>query len=215
MRILQVVHQFLPKYSGGTEVYTADLMRRLRDRGHELALLTGGDRPDNTTWEGIPVTVVPGGLRGPGGPGALFLATFGSWDAEDMFRKLARDFRPQVVHFQHLLGLSSKLPAFARKAKVPSVATLHDYWFTCPKSQLIDEHGDPCSGPHWGVNCVRCAAARLDSPLVAKAAPLLAPAFMLRQRTVRNAYRRVDRLLAPSDFLLQQALHALTAKLRR
>ena len=67
MRILQVVHQFLPQYTGGTELYVADLSRRLRERGHDVALFVGGDVSGHVSWEGLELTAVTGGLRGPRG----------------------------------------------------------------------------------------------------------------------------------------------------
>lgn len=208
MKILQVVHQFLPKYVGGTEVYAADLSRRLRARGHQVALLAGADRAERTSSEGFPLTTVPGGLRGPVGPTGQFLHTFGNQAAEAAFGNLLADFQPDVVHFHHLLGLSGRLPAIASAAGVPTCATLHDYWFLCPKSQLIDHVGGLCAGPKGGVNCALCAAERVNAPALAALSPALAPLFWLRQQRVRRAYAACDVLMAPSDFLLQTAVDA-------
>jgi glycosyltransferase involved in cell wall biosynthesis len=208
MRVLQVIHQFLPKYLGGTEVYAADLTRRLLSHGHDAALFTGGDTAGPTEWEGVPATVTPGGLRGPRNPAQLFLTAFGNRQAEAGFGAALADFRPDVVHLHHLLGLSTRLPQLARAAGVPVCATLHDYWFLCPKSQLIDHRGALCEGPRGGVNCAQCAAQRLGAPWLEPAAPLLGPLFLLRQARVRRAFAACDALLAPSDFLLATARRA-------
>ncbi len=208
MRILQVIHQFLPEYTGGTEQYTADLARRLRERGHEVAVFTGGSDAGERQWEGIPITVVLGGLRGPRGQLSLFSSAFGHRGIEGAFASLLQALRPDVVHFQHLLGLSSRLPRPARKFGAATGFTLHDYWFMCPKSQLIDHTGAPCSGPVLGINCGWCAAERLGKPQLLWGAPLAAPLFMLRQQRVKRAFSEVDALLAPSQFVADFAVRA-------
>ena len=204
MRILHVVHQFLPEYVGGTEVYVADLASRLRQRGHDVALFTGSGKAGERCWDGIPLRAVPGGLRR--GPGANFLATFGSREAEAAFQDQLGGLKPDIIHFHHLLGLSTRLVALARNAGIPTCFTLHDYWFMCPKSQLIDHRGLPCLGPRAGVNCARCGGQRLNRPAAEPFAPLAAPLFILRERRVKRAVASADLVLAPSSFVVEMAL---------
>ena len=83
MKVLQVVHQFLPRYAGGTELYVADLSRRLKERGHDVALLAGGDVAAHASWEGLELTTVTGGIRGPRGPVRTLLASFARPGAEE------------------------------------------------------------------------------------------------------------------------------------
>src|SRR2546425_226456 len=66
---MHVVHQFLPEYTGGTEVYVADLAARLQKRGHDVLVFAGADEPGRRSYAGIDVEAVPGGLRR--GPAAL------------------------------------------------------------------------------------------------------------------------------------------------
>lgn len=211
MRVLQVVHQFLPEYLGGTELYTAGLAAALRDAGHAVAVFTGGSRPGDSTWEGIPVRRVTGGLRGTQGPAAAFVATFRNPTVERSFLDTLEEFAPDVVHFQHLHGLSGRLPALAAR-RAASCFTLHDYWFRCPTSQLLDHRGRACGGPRLGVNCTRCAAHRLGGG--AWGLPLLAAAPLLewRRRWVPRAMAAAGLLLAPSRFLAALAeRHGLPA----
>ncbi len=200
MKVLHVLHQFLPDYVGGTEVYVADLSRGLTRRGHQLALFTGGDTETRGEWEGLPLTQVVGGLRSPKGLTAGFLATFGNASTEQAYKEVLAAFRPDIVHVHHLLGLSARLIRQTKALGIPVCCTLHDYWFMCPKSQLIDHKGEPCDGPA-GVNCARCAAERLGDGLYVAATIPAAPLFLLRERVVRRAYAAADRLLAPSHFL--------------
>lgn len=206
MRVLQVVHQFLPKYVGGVEVYVAGLSRGLRDRGHQVALFTGGDEAGESRWEDMPVHTVVGGLRGPRGVVSTFLTTFANRQAEARFRDLCLVMRPDVVHFHHLLGLSPRLIAIAARMGIGTVFTLHDYWFMCSNTRLLQEEGGLCGGPALGVNCASCAATRLGIPALKLLTPAVAPVFMLRGRVVQRALRQADVLVAPSHFLHTLAL---------
>ncbi|MBI4496600.1 MAG: glycosyltransferase family 4 protein [Chloroflexi bacterium] len=201
MNILQVVHQFLPRYVGGTEVYTANLALGLRNQGHAVSVFAGDDAAGVRTWQGVPVYTVVGGLRGPRGVVGTFLTVFGNSETSAAFDRTLDACRPEVVHFHHLGGLSTDLPARAAARGIPTLLTLHDYWLTCANAQLLTEDGRLCHGPIAGINCGRCAALRLQLPPLALLAPLAAPAFVLRERRIRAALASVGLVLAPSDFI--------------
>ncbi|MEK7214031.1 MAG: glycosyltransferase, partial [Chloroflexota bacterium] len=207
MRVLQVVHQFLPRYNGGTEWYVAGLATGLRDRGHEVEILAGGDGLGRGFWEGIPLTTVPGGLRGPSSSVAGFLATFRNRATEGVFLGTLQRFQPEVVHFHHLQGLSGRLPELAQD-RAATCFTLHDYWFRCPTSQLLDYRDRPCAGPAMGVNCTQCAAHRIGGGLWHLPLLAAAPMFAWRERAVPRAIALCDRLIAPSQFLADLAVRA-------
>ncbi len=160
MRILLVVHEFLPKHRAGTERYTYGLARAL-GRENEVAVLAGerdaGRKPctyDDEVLDGIHVR-------------RLFLPdrhhyreTYSNPGLEPAFRSLLSDLRPDVVHFQHLIYLSTSFLEMAAERGIPSVMTLHDYWLMCPMGQLLEMRWEsasssvpePCDGP----NVERC-----------------------------------------------------------
>jgi len=97
----------------------------------------------------------------------------------------------------------------ARDAGIPTLLTLHDYWFLCGNSQLVWPDGQRCRGKAGGTNCVRCAAAaRFPSPFVRWLRPALAPLFLYRDSVVRSAARASRCLIAPSRFLINQYVTA-------
>jgi len=212
MRILLVAHKYPPYALGGVEVYTQHLARALRVR-HEVAVFFRHD-----DREGPPFAAQggeAGGVRlrrvscNSSGLGASvageFFHTFLNRAIEADFAHLVAGFQPELIHVQHVMGLSARLLPLARAAGVPVLLTLHDYWFLCSNSQLIWPDGQVCRGKAWGVNCVRCAAAaRFPSPLVRWLRPALAPLFLFRDRVVRNAALAADRLIAPSHFLIER-----------
>jgi glycosyltransferase involved in cell wall biosynthesis len=202
MRLLHVTHRFLPRYLTGTEVYAAALCRGLSARGHEQRIFTGdpgASAARDGEWEGVPVRVVPWGAGGWRGPIPTFLAGFANPSVERIFARVCGDFRPEVVHIHHLMGLSPALPAIARGRGARVIITLHDYWFACSNTWLYRWHGALCPGPGWGYHCGGCAAHRLGL----KPDPLLmtmtAPIFIARTAVLRRALLSAHRLIAPSQ----------------
>jgi len=56
-----------------------------------------------------------------------------------------------------LLNLSVELVSLARKKGIPTVVTLHDYWFLCHRIHLLKNDGSICKGPEKdGTQCFRC-----------------------------------------------------------
>jgi glycosyltransferase involved in cell wall biosynthesis len=107
-----------------------------------------------------------------------------------------------------LMSLSYRLIARARRRGLPCLLTLHDYWFICSNSQLIWPDARVCQGKGLGLNCVRCATARIGKPWMKAARVLIAPIFQLRDALVRRAALGADLLIAPSRFLIDQYVAA-------
>lgn len=207
MNILLVVHQFLPHYTGGTEVYVGSLAQALRAMGHKVVIFAGAESFGLEDWDGVPVITVPGGVRGPRGVVGNFLTAFANPKVEEVFRRLCLEEKPDVVHFHHLLGLSPELISITKRLGIPAVFTLHDYWFLCPNAQLMTRDGGLCQGPKWGVNCTSCAAGRLGIPKPLEGMAIAAaPLFAYRQHRLRRAFEGVDMVIAPSRFMRDMAI---------
>ncbi len=147
MRILFVVHDFLPAHPSGTEIHTAELGERLRARGHEVHVFTTEKdigrlhlSLERRMWQGLVVHELVNNL---------FYRSFReTWDfppAAAVFARLLDDIRPDVVHFMHLLYLSSGCVEEAARRGIPVFFTLHDYWLQCARfGQLIHADGSIC-----------------------------------------------------------------------
>lgn len=200
MRILFVTHRFLPDYLAGTEVYTASLGKALSQRGHTVQIFTGHPTlttPQTYTWDGLPVEAVPWGVLG-GGAVSTFLAGFRNPRVEQCFKKLCQSFQPDIVHVQHLLGLSPHLLAIAHQAGARVILTLHDFWFMCSNTWLYRYTGELCPGPERGYHCGGCALQRLGQPPHGLALAGAAPIFRARTTVLRQALRFVHWFVAPS-----------------
>ncbi|MBP7691737.1 MAG: glycosyltransferase [Anaerolineales bacterium] len=201
MRVLHISHRFLPRFFAGTEVYAAALARAQHARGYAVQVFAGDSdahTPETYVWEGLPVQTMPWGWGGRADPVRTFLAGFGNPAAERRFAAALTEFRPDVVHVHHLLGLSPRLPELARAAGARVVITLHDFWFKCSNTWLYRYDEQVCPGPGTGYHCGGCALQRLGRPpqpaLMAAAAPL----FWARTARLRRALRAAHRVIAPS-----------------
>jgi len=210
MRILLVVHKYPPESLGGTEIYTWSLAQTLARANHEIHVFY----PSARSFQNV-IPVEEDGVqlwrvslspqRAHEEPLRQFWHTFRDARIEAVFQQLLSDIQPDVIHFQHVQGMSARLIALATGR--PRVVTLHDYWYFCANSQLVRPDRSACSGPGWGWKCVDCATARADLRGLQLARPLVALPFAYRNRYLRALCDQVDLFVAPSQFLRQQYLN--------
>lgn len=201
LRVLLVTHRFLPKFLAGTEIYTAALAKGLARHGHYVHIFTGDPTAQTTAdyeWDGLSVTAVPWGSSGRSSPVSTFLAAFGNRQAEAAFLALCRRFRPDAIHVQHLMGLSSNLLKLGRRCGARVIVTLHDFWFLCSNTWLFRWDRVLCPGPGWGFYCGGCALHRLGREPHPVLMVLAAPIFAARTRLLRAALQQADHFIAPS-----------------
>ncbi len=156
MRILQVVHDFLPRHLAGVEIYTDMVSRRL-SVDHEVAILYSESVPEAENYSL---------RRGQHGPVETFELvnnhdfrkleeTYCNPQVDARLREALDEFRPEVIHVQHLLNLSLGLVDEARLRGIPVVMTLHDHWLSCA-------NGGQRFHRQWG-RCETLDAARCGS----------------------------------------------------
>src|SRR5262249_13111779 len=134
VRLLLAVHAFPPRSTAGVEVYTLRLAKALLARGHDVRVLAAV----HDLWaepyalcprehEGVAVSEVVS-IH----PRGTLEATYEDPGIEGAVAACLEDFRPDCVHIQHLLNLSSGLVPLARARGARVLMTLHDYWLSCP-----------------------------------------------------------------------------------
>ncbi|OQA44532.1 MAG: Glycogen synthase [Chloroflexi bacterium ADurb.Bin325] len=207
MRIAFTVHKFPPESLGGTEIYTWSAARALAAQGHEvsvfypLAEVAAAERRVRRDGVQLWRAPLPAG-RPRENPAAQYWHTFRDAAIEADFAAFLAEARPDVIHYQHVQGVSARLIALGQGR--PRIVTLHDYWYFCANSQLIRPDRRVCDGPRFGWNCVDCATARADLAPLRIARPLLALPFAYRNVYLRRLAAQVDLFLAPSEFLRGQ-----------
>jgi glycosyltransferase involved in cell wall biosynthesis len=160
VKILFLLHDFLPAHAAGTELYSGALALRLAERGHEVRVFaTEKDiaRPhlalERREWSGLVVHELVNNL---------FYRDFDeTWEFPPAVAALERvldDFRPDVVHVQHLLYLSVGCVEAVHARGIPLFFTLHDFWLQCPRfGQRIHADGAICHTIDFG-RCGTCLA---------------------------------------------------------
>ncbi|MBX7184224.1 MAG: glycosyltransferase [Vicinamibacteria bacterium] len=163
MRILLTTHAFLPDSVAGVEVYTFRLATALVELGHAVAVVTAvhdlAAAPHTVRRRKVGlldvVEVVNTHAEG------TLQATYRNSAIDGILEELIRDFRPDCLHAQHLLNLSSGLFVSASSRGLPIFLTLHDYWLSCPRDGLrIQASGTLCVS----VDHRTCASCLADSP---------------------------------------------------
>ena len=204
MRILHVVHQYPPDHVGGAELYTQAMARRQAAAGHEVAVFCPGPNRGNpgTAISEAGVRVYRVGQKQRGRL-AVFLSGVGAGGSGDAFAAVLAAERPDVVHLQHLMGLSVDIGAMLRAGGIPYVITLHDYWYGCANAQLLTNYDHSlCRGPDLRfTNCGRCALARAGLGLAEPAAPLMAPLMTRRNRLLASIFAGAAAVLAATPFV--------------
>jgi glycosyltransferase involved in cell wall biosynthesis len=206
MRVLHLVHQYLPEYVGGTERYTRSLAHALARRGHTVAVFYRRSAPGRglaqREEDGVRVWAVHDGAVTPT---SRFLATFRSPYVARAFERVLDAVQPDLVHVQHLMGLPVALLGALRRRGIPFVVTLHDYWWVCANAQLVTNDTQAlCDGPGPGPfpgNCARCALARAGHPRLWPARLPMAALLAGRNALLRRALRRAAALVAPTAFV--------------
>ena len=138
-RILLTTDSF-PPVCGGSGWSTYELARALRDRGHHVLVLkvvagrAGSER--TTSYDGFSVTECR--AFAPPIPGIR-----NYFKNERLYRtltprleRLIHDERINIIHGQHVLSAPPSVHA-ARRAGIPSVVTVRDYWPVCYRSDLL------------------------------------------------------------------------------
>lgn len=175
MRILLTSHQFLPKYSFGTEKLTFECGRELLKRGHEVHVLTT-DAPSpslpqnkywNYTYQGLRVRLFGLSVGETSDP---LRYEFDNPEMAERMREYMREVRPDVVHVWHAGRLSGSIIEAAKEFDVPVVFTATDFWTLCRVIHLRRaDTGELCTGPnHARTNCLRCFIARTNVSQAAK-----------------------------------------------
>lgn len=227
MKITIGIHHFPPRYTAGAEMQAYRTAAGLAARGHEIQVYcvehidrgapAGGLAVEDTEFDGIPVRRMSLDLRGAGSfdPSGYDNPVFGEAIAEGLLRSGA-DIYHQIGGYL----LTGNPLIHARRLKVPTVLTLVDFWYLCPRTHFQRSNGELSSLPIDPVRCVRCLKEESRRYRIPGA---IAPGFMksfwaLHKREIswmqtRNdllmrVLSQVDAIISPSKFLQQVHIQA-------
>jgi glycosyltransferase involved in cell wall biosynthesis len=158
MRICLVAHGFPPLERTGVENYTASLAGALAARGLEVEVFVPRVRSElpqlsvrRETQDGYGVTWITTNVPPRNPTEALDPPGVDTRFADFLDRE-----RPDVVHFQHLVKLGVGLVDAARKRRIPTVYTAHDYYPVCHRYTLLRPDLERCATIGDSMVCARC-----------------------------------------------------------
>ncbi len=224
MRILQVVHYFILFGLGGSEYYVYYLCKELAKNHDVVIFFTTSEDGDKGRilkgdYDGIPYWALKKNRMSYSHP----FHDRNRW-VEEEFTKVVEQFKPDIIHFQHLINLSLKLPSLANKRGIPNCMTLHDFWFLCPRTIFLTSDLKICSN-HSPRHCLDCLQGEIEYYPIrdkviglwhtwkreikkvlnyAKKATVLFSLALWRPYWVKRVFKDVQLFIAPSQFLLEK-----------
>lgn len=212
MRILKVVHTFLPNYYGGTEVLVSSLAKEMSSK-HDVHVFFSNptaERPDYSVkrknFDGYTGWEVQKDVR----KNIYFEETYIDERVDKAFEKRLDELKPDVVHFHHIIHLSANLPKIAKKHNIPVVFTLHDFWFQCPMIKRVDLKNEMCDEVD-SKKCVKCAKAKnpFGYTILERIRNIFAgnrdfEEIKKRKRVLLGAIKYCDLMIAPTKYLFEE-----------
>lgn len=208
LKILFVCHDFPPYKLAGAQLFALKTAHELTAMGHDVSVLypvnLSARRPEEncppyrivtTTYEGLPVYEI----SVDDAESILYRHPQYCFDhpkVEDSFRSLLVEESFDIVHFHLLYRLSTRLPVITKELRIPSVATLHDYWLLCAMGHLLDTKGRECTGPESPEKCAACFNGFEKQP-----SGEVVTFFRERISAAKSGYEAIDINFSPSSFL--------------
>lgn len=157
MKILVVLHDYLPRHTGGSEIHAHQAARELVRRGHAVSALfterdlaaREGERREGEL-DGVRTLEIVHQRE--------YADVRESWEEERSLAVFQRELavlRPDVVHFQHLAIWGTRCLPAARAAGARVLVTLHDYHLLCDIGTLLRPDGELCGEGTRGT-CTAC-----------------------------------------------------------
>lgn len=164
MRILQIIHDFVPETVAGAEVIAHNLAVSLAEKGHEVYVFCRGWKLEGEPYavrdeelDGLHVRRVDFGRAGQ-------TPYYNRHDPaiDQALHDYLTEIQPDLVHIHHMRYLTTNIVAVAKRFGVPVVITMHDMSFRCPIGSRL-YHDDTLCYREAGRDCFSCYWPALDS----------------------------------------------------
>jgi len=233
VKIALITHHFPPNYNAGAEQYAYRTAQSLKRQGHAVKVvciesITQGELSPACTmdiYEGLPVHRLYFDI---GQAPDEFEWSFRNPELGQWVKAFLERTQPEIVHINSGYLLGGTVAEAAFESDIPTVLTLHDYWFMCPLITLLGMDGRICAQPTLPARCVWCAVSQkrrfrwpdqsLDSLLgdvfvglsqsrtLANAIGVTSRLELITERRqyLKQILERIDVVIAPSRFLVQK-----------
>ncbi len=213
MKILQVVHSFPSCNNAGTEIYTYHLSKELSKRHNVFVFYRLSDfkkreyELNYNQFNGLNTFTINNTFR--------FCDSFEKFYRNDAiakeFVKVLDRIKPDIVHIQHLIFLSTTIITEIKKRGIPIVFTLHDYWLICPQWHFLKKDFSICNNNDIS-QCIDCldnqlSIKRLSKRIYSTFRNSMPDFFM---RFLKNIYLSVSK----TNLNSQEALEKIKSRIR-
>jgi len=198
MRVIQV-NKF-NYLKGGAEKYFLDMTNKLRKEGHEVAIFSmKSEKNLESRWKKYFISNINFNKKTFRDilltPGRIIY----SCSARRRFKRLVKDFKPDIVHVHNIYHqISPSILSVAKKKKIPVIMHLHDYKLVCPNYKIFTNN-KTCTAckKHKYYNCFRYSC--VDS---SRLRSFLAMIEMYIHHVILKIYKKnVDLFISPSEFV--------------
>lgn len=210
MQILKIIHGYPPFYNAGSEVYSQSICNELVSRGHKITIFTREEDPYRADFEirhhresdllDFYFVNMPRDKDG-----------YIHEDIDRQFAQLIQELDLDVAHIGHLNHLSTGLVKELKKANIPVIFTLHDFWLMCPRGQFLQRNYDGkniyqlCSGQDdkkCAKSCYRMFFSG-QQDFFEQDLNYWTTWIGRRMQETRSIVELVDLFIAPSKYLMQ------------
>jgi len=163
--ILLITHFLPPSHTAGTEQYTLALGGALKSKGYNVTILCAEDWDHgakywngvtNETLDGVPVVRIHLNWLKARNPNRIL---YESKPVERWLDRFLVANKFDVVDVVSAYSLGVGVLRSVKRANIPLVLTLTDYWFLCPSLQLLRSDGELCDGNTTPMQCESCLMA--------------------------------------------------------
>jgi glycosyltransferase involved in cell wall biosynthesis len=130
MKILALTNLYPPHYLGGYELICHAVVNNLRDRGHDVRILTSNHRVENPKGvedSHIERSLLIHGFYGHPWRGIRSLAKL-EFENNRILASAIERHRPDLVYVWNMGGVSKSLLTTLERARVPTVFYMSDHW---------------------------------------------------------------------------------------
>lgn len=188
MKIVKIIHRFPAKGGAGAENYTRQLCDVLC-KHTDVSVVTRAENTRSCQPAGWTKTE---GFRYPVYSVSIPKISRHSLDQnywndalDDVLAGILNMLKPDIVHFEHVAGISLSWIEAAARSGYPVIMTLHDFWLLCPSFVLLDQFKHHCNPPLSATKCWACQVIKQPGPNI----------VLNGWNYIKKRVRRIERLI--------------------
>lgn len=158
MRILHVTHELPPYELAGTAIYSLNIARA-QAQHHDVFIFARLQDPEIEPYrihmemrDGCTIRF----MNRADIEWNPLEASYVDHKADRLFREFVDEVRPDIVHFQHIVGIGAQTLDAVKEMGITTLYTLHDFWPMCPMGQRMCYTDNVICDPIDFGKCGRC-----------------------------------------------------------